>query len=90
MISIDEVDVSVPGRTKQNRIAFGAAGSCVGGRILFAKISFNFDNAGGQALSGFFAHEDFAQQRARYAARVVSKEFPGEGENRELRHATES
>ncbi len=45
MIAVDEVDVGMTGRPEEHGVAGGIASGGVGSGVVFAEISFDFDNA---------------------------------------------
>ena len=80
VIAVDEVNVGVAGRAEEHGIAGGIAGGGVGSGIVLSEVSFDFDDAGGEAERAF-ADEDFAEKLAGYAARVAGEEGAGERVN---------
>ena len=48
VISVDEINISVAGRTEEYGVAKSASGGRMGGRVVFAEVGLNFDDAGGQ------------------------------------------
>jgi hypothetical protein len=67
VISIDEIDISVAGRAEENGIAHGLTDRGVGGKVILAEISFDFDDAGREGLWAG-ADQDLAKQIARDTA----------------------
>ena len=52
MVAVDEINVGVARRSEEDRIAGGVAGGGVGGGVVLSEISFDFDDAGGEARAG--------------------------------------
>ena len=77
VVSVNEVDIGVAGRAKKYGVTESASGRSVGCRILFAKIGFDFDDAGGEVGVRSFANQDLAEKLARDAARIAGEEFAG-------------
>ena len=74
VIAVNEVDVGMAGSAEEDGVAQGFSGGGVGGRVFYAEVGFDFDDAGAEIGFGSLAHEDFAQQVAGYAARSAGKE----------------
>ena len=80
MISVDEVDVGVTGRAEYYRVPRRAAGSSVRGGIFFTEISFDFDDACGEASTpSFFPDQHLAQKSPCHAPRIARKELTAKG-----------
>jgi len=94
VIAVDEINVGVPGRSEENGVAGGTAGSGVSGRIVDSEVGFDFDDAGDEA-SLALAHQNFSQKGASDAARAPAEESAFQrvdcrecGEDDGLGHAT--
>jgi hypothetical protein len=74
VIAVDEVNVGVAGRSEQDCSAGSVAGGGVGGGIVFAEISLNFDDAGREAQLSVVTHQHFAEEFASHAARTAGEE----------------
>src|SRR5262249_12829773 len=82
VIPVDEVNIRVSRRAKEDSVAFGHPGGGVGGRIALAEISFDFDDAADEPLLTPSADQHLAQQVAGDAARVAGEERAGEAPGR--------
>ena len=74
MISVNEVNVSVTGRTEQNSVAQGAARGGVRGRIVGAEIGFDLDDATGELRAFGVADQNLAQKLASYLTGIAGEE----------------
>jgi len=81
MVAVDEVNIGVAGRSEKDRSAGGVASGGVGGGVVLAEVSFDFDDPGGEAKFSGVADEDFAEKFASYAAGVAGEEGAGERED---------
>ena len=74
MIAVNEINVSVTGRSEEYGGAGRVAGGSVRSGIVFSKISFHLDDAGSKACVPRVTNEDFAEEFASDAARIASEE----------------
>ena len=74
VIAIDEVHISVTGRTEQNGIPRRLARRRVRRRIAFAEIRLGFDNSPRQNSARRFPDQQFPQQRPRHPPRIAIEE----------------
>ena len=65
MIAVDEVHVSMAGRTKQDEVSRRLARDRMGGCVSFAEIRLGFDHAPRQNSTIRFADQQLSQHRAR-------------------------
>ena len=80
MITVDEIDVGVAGRSEQDRGAGRVAGGGVSGGIVLSEIGFDFDDAGGETGISF-ADQNFAEKVASCAAGAAGEERATERAN---------
>ncbi len=82
MIAVDEIHVSVPGRSEDHGISGRFAGGSMGGRILRAEIGFEFHDASGANPAAFLANQNFAKKVVGDPTGIAIKESPFENAKR--------
>ncbi len=78
MHAVDEINVSMAGRSPEDVIACGAAGSGVRGSIVSAQIGFHLHDPSGDELAAFFANDELSQKVRRDDARIAIEELSRE------------
>jgi hypothetical protein len=77
VISVDEIDVGVSGRTEENCVAGGASGGGMGGGIVFSEVCFDLDDSAGEKFFALTADEDFPEKFPAYLPRIAVVETAG-------------
>jgi len=78
VISVDEINICMAGRTKEDSIARSPADVGVSARVAHAKVGFGFDNASGEQKTPLAAHEEFAEKIPCDVARIARIESSGQ------------
>ena len=73
MISINEVDVGIPGRAEQHGVAQGLASGGVRGRIFFTQIGLEFHNPASEPHVAIATDENLAEKIASDSGRIAGK-----------------
>ena len=74
VVAVDEINVGVARRSKQDRGPGGVAGGGVGCGVVLSQVGFDFDDTRGQTEISVIAYEYFTQEFASDATRIASKE----------------
>lgn len=77
VISIDEVDINVAGRSEEDGIAEGASGGRVGGGIVDTEIGFGLDDASSEDVLAVSANENLTEKFAGYDSGIAIIEGAG-------------
>ena len=78
MHAVDEVNISMAGRSPEDIISCGATGSGVRGSIVGAQIGFHLHDPSGDELATFFANDQLSKQVRGDDARIAIKELSRE------------
>lgn len=74
MVTVDEINVGKSRRSKQDGSAGGVTCRSVGGRIVFAKVGFDFHDTGGKAERSGFPDQHLAQKFTCHALGIAAEE----------------
>ena len=74
VISVDEVDVDVAGRSEKDGVTKGASGGGVGGGIIGAEVGFGLDDASGEYMAPVPANEYLSEKFAADEAGIAIEE----------------
>jgi hypothetical protein len=74
VIAVYEIDVGISGRPEEDGSAGGVAGGGMGRGIALSEVGLDLYDAGRKIVLSRAAHQNLAQQFARYPSRIASEE----------------
>lgn len=73
VVAVDEIDVSMAGRSEEDGVTSGFSGSGVGGGVVFSKVGFDLDNTGAEA-GRVSADQELSEEVASDATGIAGEE----------------